>query len=111
MTHDQAMALVRGKTNKTTRKVGNNTHARITHDGSVAFTLHGTDVVTIHPDNTATLRTGGWYSVTTKDRMNLYAPVYVYQRKGDWFIRPRHGEWDMAIPFTDGMTVNQYMFL
>jgi hypothetical protein len=86
MTHDEAVKMVRGKTNKNTRKVGNNTYAEILPDGSVGIALHGTTVVRIHPDNSATLNTGGWYTSTTKDRINQYSPVRVYQRKGQWYL-------------------------
>ena len=86
MTHFEAVKMVRGKTNRDTRKVGNNTYAEILPDGSVGIALHGTTVVRIHPDNSATLNTGGWYASTTKDRINQYSPVRVYQRKGQWYL-------------------------
>lgn len=86
MTHAEAVRMVRGKTNRNTRKIGNNTYGEILHDGSVGIMLHSTYVVKIHPDNSATLNTGGWYSSTTKDRINKYSPVRVYQRKGQWYL-------------------------
>jgi hypothetical protein len=86
MTHYEAVQMVRGKTNRDSRKVGNNTYAEILVDGSVGIMLHSTYVVKIHSDNSATLNTGGWYSSTTKDRMNKYSPVRVYQRKGQWYL-------------------------
>lgn len=51
-----------------------------------AVRLHNTDIVTIHPDDTYTLNTGGWNTVTTKDRINKYAPGYVTQRQGIWYL-------------------------
>ena len=80
------------------RKVGNNTRARIKPDGSVAFQLHSTDVVTIHDDDSATLRTGGWNSPTTKERINRYSPVYVLQKNWEWYLSD-------GTPFQEGMTV------
>ena len=100
MTHYEATNMVHGKTKRTTRKVGNNTYAEIMSDGSVGIILHGTCVVRIHPDNSATLNTGGWYSSTTKDRMNKYSPVRVYQCKGEWYLNN-----DENTPYVDGMTV------
>ena len=118
MTHAQAVALVRGKNNRRSRKVANNTYARILDDGAVAFQLHDTDVVIIHQNDTATLNTGGWYTYTTRARMNDYAPVYVDGKcttrswdHGEWSVRPKHGEWRIPVPFSDGMIVNQYMFV
>ena len=98
MTHYEAIQMVHGKTNRKSRKVGNNTYAEILPDGSVGIILHGTNVVRIHHDNSATLNTGGWYSSTTKDRINKYSPVHVYQRKGEWYLE--NGD-----KYTDGVVV------
>ncbi len=98
MTHYEATKMVHGKNNRTTRKIGNNTYAEILPDGSVGIMLHSTYVVKIHPDNSATLNTGGWYSATTKDRINQYSPVRVYQRKGQWYL-------DSGLEYEDGMVV------
>lgn len=98
MTHAEAIKMVHGKTKRTTRKVGNNTYAEIMPWGDVDIMLHGTTVVSIHPDNSVTLNTGGWHTVTTKDRINQYSPVRVYQRKGQWYL-------DDGTVFEDGMVV------
>jgi len=98
MTHTDAMELVLGKNNRMQRKVANNTTARILPNGSVAFQLHSTDVVVIHDDDSATLRTGGWNTPTTKERINRYSPVYVHQKKGEWYLND-------GTPFEDGMEV------
>jgi hypothetical protein len=48
-----------------------------------------TNVVTIHPDNTFTLRTDGHKTSTTKRRMNMIMREFdlsVYQEKGEWFV-------------------------
>jgi hypothetical protein len=100
MTHAEAINLVHGKTNRKSRKVGNNTYAEIMSDGSVGITLHSTMIVRIHPDNSATLNTGGWHTSTTKDRMNKYSPVRVYQKKGEWYLNN-----DENTPYEDGMNV------
>lgn len=86
MTHREALKLVHGSTNRMQRKVANNTYARIEQNGDVVFRLHSTDIVTIHPDNTATVKTGGWHSHTTKERINRYSPVGVYQKNWEWFL-------------------------
>lgn len=86
MTHREALKLVHGSTNRMQRKVANNTYARIEQNGDVVFRLHSTDIVTIHPDNTATLKNGGWNSSTTKERINRYSPIGVYQKNWEWFL-------------------------
>mgnify|MGYP006292751249 CR=1 FL=1 len=99
MTHSEAISMVHGKTNRTIRKIGNNTYGEILSDGSVGIMLHSTYVVKIHPDNSATLNSGGWYTSTTKDRINQYSPVRVFQRKGEWYLND-------GTPYTDGMVVS-----
>jgi hypothetical protein len=63
------------------RKVANNTYAERRWP-DIAIRLHDTDVVTLHPDGSITLNTGGWYTVTTKDRLNSYLPFGVWD--ADW---------------------------
>lgn len=101
MTHAEAVNMVKGKRNAKRRKVGNNTYAEILHDNSVGIMLHSTYVVKIHEDNTYTLQTGGWQTVTTKDRINQYSPVRVYQRNYEWFVKINGKEY----PFMEGMVV------
>lgn len=101
MNHAEAIKMVKGKRNANRRKIGNNTYAEILHDNSVGIMLHSTYVVKIHEDNTVTLQTGGWQTVTTKDRINQYSPVRVYQRKYEWFVKINGKEY----PFMEGMVV------
>lgn len=99
MTHSEAVTMVRGKTNRDTRKVGNNTYAYIQADGSVAIELHGTNVVVIYPDDTVMLNSGGWHTHTTKKRINQYSPVQVYQKNYEWYLKD-------GTPFEDRMVVS-----
>jgi hypothetical protein len=98
MTHAEATKMVLGKRNRGERKVGNNTYAYILLDGSVAIELHGTKVVTIHPDDSVTLNSGGYHTSTTKKRINQYSPVRVYQKNYEWFLSD-------GTPFEDRMIV------
>lgn len=98
MTHDEAVKMVKGISYRTQRKVGNNTYAYILSDGSVAIELHGTRVVTIHADDSVTLNSGGYQTSTTKDRINQYSPMRVYQKNFTWFLSD-------GTPFQDGMIV------
>lgn len=75
--------LSRGRNGR--RKVANNTYLHRVDDG-IAVQLHATDVVVIHPDNTYTLNTGGWYTVTTKARINEFSPARVSSNKGIWYV-------------------------
>lgn len=103
MKYQDAVSMVRGKRNANRRKVGNNTYAEILPNGSVGIMLHSTYVVKIHEDNTYTLNSGGWQTVTTKDRINQYSPRRVYQRNFEWFVNINGKEY----PFIDGMVVGE----
>jgi hypothetical protein len=102
MNHAEAVKMVRGKRNKDSRKIGNNTYAEILNDNTVGIKLHSTYVVKIRDDGTYTLNSGGWQTLTTKDRINQYSPVRVYQRKFEWFVTINGKEY----PFIDGMVVS-----
>lgn len=101
MNYTEAVKMVRGKTNKDRRKVGNNTYAEILSDGSVGIKLHNTYVVKIHPYNFYTLDNGGWQTTTTKDRINQYCPYHVFQKNYEWFVK----KGDKTFPFISGMVI------
>jgi hypothetical protein len=98
MTYAEAVSMVQGKTNRKTRKIGNNTYAEIEYDNSVSIRLHGTSVVRFYPNGLVKLNSGGWRTSTTKDRINKYSPVSVYQKNFEWFLRDH-------TPFEDNILV------
>lgn len=60
-------------------KVGNNTYARRLTPGNfgpIAVRLHETDVVIAYVDGSVRLDSGGWRTVTTKDRVNRFLPGF-----------------------------------
>lgn len=71
------------------RKLQNNTYLRRRDGGRIAVRLHATDVITFHPDNSITLNTGGWNTITTRQRINSYQPHSVWSKRGDLFIGVR----------------------
>ena len=76
-------------------------------DGSVAVRYHRTDVATLHPDCSVTLRSGGWRTLTTKRRINqafefFGIPARLYQRQHEWYVGAHGGD---SIEFQDGITV------
>ena len=73
-------------------------------DGAVSVRYHRTDVATLYPDGSVTLRTGGWRTVTTKRRMNqalVYfgIPAIIYQHRHDWYVAANGAD----IEFAEGM--------
>lgn len=100
------------------KKLQNNTYAERRSNGDIAVRLHNTDVVTYHATNpwgsmhdqrqAISLDTGGWLTVTTKERINAYTPpgVCVSSTKGTWEVRI--GGWNSAsdiVRYTDGITL------
>lgn len=98
MTYREAVKLVHGKTNRQSRKIANNTYAEIEHDDSVSISLHGTTVVKFFPNGLVQLNSGGYRTHTTKERINRYSPVGVYQKNWEWFLSD-------GTPFEDKMLV------
>lgn len=100
LTYENARDLLgRGRNGK--KKLANNTYLHGVH-GGIAVQLHDTDVVTIWPDNTYTLNSGGWQTVTTKARINEFSPARLGQDKGVWYLYVGEGR----IPFHDGIKIN-----
>lgn len=102
MNHTQAIL----KLNKRDRrKLGNNTYLERRVNGDIAVKLHGTDVLTFKPDGSVVYNTGGWHTVTTKDRMNSYGAdgCFIWQDKGVWTIGTR----DKRAPYKDGVIITK----
>lgn len=96
------------------KKIGNNTFSRVLADGTRVITLHRTDIIKILPNGDNVLTSGGWHSVTTKERLSRYNTLglYVCQRKGNWFVGKHLGNGVHAplISFYDGMIVSHSTF-
>ncbi len=69
------------------RKLGNNTYLKRLGN-NIAVVLHNTIILTITQNDKLVLNTGGWYTVTTKNRINRYLPSYVslYQENYQWYL-------------------------
>lgn len=92
---------------KASRKLENNTYLHRIDEHTIAVKLHDTDVVTYYDDGRIVLNSGGWRTVTTKDRMEKYSPVWLRSFDGDWHIA-RHGEAGYRKTgdiFNDGVTL------
>lgn len=74
------------------RKAGNNTTVeRTTYSDSIYVRLHSTIIVEYFgPESpnhgSVLLNSGGWHSVTTKQRMNLFTHLSIYQRDFVWYV-------------------------
>jgi hypothetical protein len=87
------------------RKIANNTTLVDLGDGAIGLRLHTTTVVTFCPDGSLVLNTGGWQTVTTKDRLNRVIRAHgwsVYADRRVWHIAHRDGA---PLEFEDGFTI------
>ena len=85
------------------RKVANNTYLERRDDSTIALRLHATDVVTFRP-GTITLDSGGWRTVTTKDRLNYALPVWA--KAGTWYVGSDYDR-SAAYVYADGVTFTE----
>lgn len=92
--------------------LGNRDDVRIMHNtslvrdhltGGIAVVLHRTPILRFLPDGRIMLHSGGYRSVTTKRRMNVFLPagIGVMQKDYEWYVTNRGTLFD----FEDGMVV------
>lgn len=91
------------------RKLANNTYLE-RRGGAlgdrIAVRLHDTDVVIYNRDGNVSLYTGGWLTVTTKERINRYSPARVYSDRGRWMLCQAPPNFDGAVAFAEGITLH-----
>lgn len=112
----KATAKVPGQTATTLHKVLDGPQA-----GDILVRYHETAVVTLHLDGTYTLRTGGWPTKTTRERIEYWAPVLLAgtlrtrrtpdARAEDWTIAPDPAQtpaYSAPVEFEEGIRVDVY---
>lgn len=80
-------------------KLENNTYLE-KRDDAIAVKLHNTDVLTFLPNGRTRYNSGGWKTVTTKDRMNQYGPARIHQKDSEWILNGN-------FVYTDGIEVKE----
>lgn len=104
----EAVAVLAGRESV---RLGNNTYLeRLEGLRFIGVRLHLTYIVRFHYNGLITLHTGGYRTVTTKERINHFVNGRVYSKNYTWFYCPlvdgrRAGE--QAVPFTEGMHVSR----
>lgn len=84
---------------------------KFVRDGETVVRLHRTDIVRKLADGSVILTSGGWQTLTTKERMNAQMPAgaSIYQAKGLWYVA--RGYWSdpsrVTVPYFDGIQVPQ----
>lgn len=118
MTHEKAAQVLGTARNQNDGKpLGRNT--RLFKKGEdFVIQFHRTNVVTIHADGTYTLNSGGWQTSTTKERINEFSPVRIYQKSFAWYVMPAYNprlveneKPSLPPTFEDGMRVDHAGFV
>lgn len=91
---------------RVSRKLDHHTYLKRRGD-NIAVLLHETDIVTMKPDGVNVLNSGGWKTVTTKNRINKFSDVYITQRKGVWYINNTDNLFYDGIETKDGQVVSK----
>ena len=105
-TYQQAVEVLG---NRHSLKLGNNTWLERDCANCIVIRLHQTDIVKFFANGRITLRTGGWYKNTTKDRLNEFITGRVFQKDYAWFYVGHDStgalDWNHPQPFVEGMNV------
>lgn len=99
---------------KRSRSCGNNTTVVARWSGGLdpafGIVLHSTEVVSFYADGEIDFHTGGWHTVTTKDRLNRVAKAHGYSigaKNGKWFITDYTYGRRIECPFVDPDTLTE----
>lgn len=99
-TFNDALAKLNGRTTRRLEATAT-TVERIDTD-EIGVRYHNTFVVRYFRNGSVTIHTGGWYTATTKRRINAYSPARISSWVGGWVS----GGWlNKNLPFVDGMDV------
>jgi hypothetical protein len=115
----EAQGMVKGGRSYTRygdgRKLQNHTYViRLDQEKGEAYgiLLHDTIVVFIYENGLYRLNHGAYRTMTTRNRINDYAPGTVYSIRGNWYFSPRHGIRDTLLySFFNNMLVDIEGFL
>ena len=88
------------------RKLANNTYL-IRRDDRIAVRLYETDIIAFFErGGSMYLHSGGFRTVTTKDRMNRFqGRVRVFTERGVWYVSRGQATGWKKVPYTDGFKV------
>lgn len=111
---EDAESFLAGGRNKRSRVIANNTYVERCTDDRIAIRLHNTNVVEFTRSGLIILNSGGWRTVTTKDRIHTFLPagIYLSSIKGVWHLVSQgdlDGTWTThwSVPFADHITIRQ----
>ena len=89
-----------------TKKLARNTYLR-SEGPDMIIRFWSTDIISIDTENNYTLNSGGYHTLTTKERLNEFTPARVCADKGLWYVyEGRRWEAIDRKPFADGVRVD-----
>lgn len=71
-------------------RLASNTHVTY-RAGLVWVRYQYTNIIVINRQNVFFLNTGGWHTMTTRNRFQEYAPVVMYRHRWNWVFDTTHG--------------------
>lgn len=107
LTYEEAAALyARRRRGSCRKRLALNTYLHY-HDGDYIVVFHQTPIVNIHSNGCYTVRTGGWATLTTRQRIMQYVPIFIYQQRRRWWV-PTTQVSSGRIAFRDEMMINRH---
>lgn len=95
------------KRHQVKRAANNSWKVYLDGEQAMAYIYHRTEVVSVYLDGRVKLNTGGWDTVTTRDRLNRFQNVCgIWSERGDWYVRVYEGG-GKKYSFSDGMTIHK----
>lgn len=108
MNYTKADELLQGRC-KERRKVDHNTYLERRAEGRIALRLHQTDIMVFLQNGDIILDSGGWRTVTTKDRWKKHLEGFrIYSNRGILYLNPLQDGVFQETPryvFEDGMVI------
>jgi hypothetical protein len=107
MLYDTAIELSKKAKDKSRgKKIANNTYLRVENEIAI-IRLHETDIIKISADNSYVLDTGGWNTLTTRDRFNRFCPFRVFTEKNVPYVSLKKGRQELF----DGIKIKSEVVL
>lgn len=102
LTFNKALNVLNGREQ---RKLCANTWlVKLNHDW-IGLLYHNTYIIRWSQNGEIEVNNGGWYTSTTKERMNIFLPstLRVWSEKGEWMVRDATDYY----PYANGMFFKQ----
>lgn len=84
------------------RPIAKNLRVFQRENGMYAIRYYHTDIVTFHANGDVTLRNNSYETSSTKNNINSFSPIQVWQKKYCWYVTLAGRD----IPFRDGMRID-----